>query len=344
MNKFIISIISIFFLFTACQKKAVYQININGKPQQNKAFDIKINNINQTETGLIDIYIDNKAIKKDVPYSDKITLTLDNSYKLGEHQIKVDFKKDGEILAGAQHNFDLYSPVKPTILSYKLIHTYPHDINAFTQGLEFYKDTLYEGTGLNGESSLRKTDAKTGKIYKKIDLDKRYFGEGISILNDKVYQLTWRNGVGFIYDTQLNKTGDFTYDKSKEGWGLCNDGKLLYKSDGTEKIWILDPESLKEKSYISVYTDKHRINRINEMEWVNGKIYTNVWQKNALAIINPKNGAVEGIINLSDLHKKVTPHPQLDVLNGIAYDPKTGHLFVTGKKWDKMFEIEVIQK
>jgi glutaminyl-peptide cyclotransferase len=344
MNKIFISIISIFLLLTSCQKKAVFQINVNGKPQQNKDFDIKINNINQTDIDKIDIYIDNQAVKTDLPYSENPKLRLNDNYKLGEHQIKINFKKNGEILADAQHRFDLYSSVKPKIWSYKLIHTYPHDIEAFTQGLEFYKDTLYESTGLNGESSLRKTDVKTGKIYKKTDLDKRFFGEGITIMNNKIYQLTWQNGIGFIYDTNLHKTGEFPYKNSKEGWGLCHDDKVIYKSDGTEKIWILDPETLEEKDYISIYTDKHRINRINEMEWVNGKIYTNVWQKNALAIINPQNGAVEGILNLSDLHKKVTHHPKLDVLNGIAYEPKTGHLFVTGKKWDKMFEIEVIQK
>jgi len=324
----------------SCQKEVNLKILILNKAQQNKDIKLKINNLNNTSLDKVIVYTDDKKLTE-IPYQNNITIQLDSSFKLGMHQLQFDFLKNGQKLKTIDKNIELYAGISPKVLSYRLINTYPHDIEAFTQGLEFYKDTLYEGTGLNGFSSLRKTDYKTGKIYKKIDLDKQYFGEGITLLNDRIYQLTWQNKVGFIYDTQLNKTGEFTYNKSREGWGLCNDGKVLYKSDGTEKIWILDPTNLKEKDYISIYTNKHKITRINEMEWVNGKIYTNVWQKNALAVINPRTGAVEAIINLSDLHKKVTPHPQLDVLNGIAYDPKTGHLFVTGKKWDKMFEIEI---
>ncbi len=325
----------------SCQKEVNIQIRLPGKPQQNKPVKIQIDNLNGSDIDEVYIAVDGKEFAK-IPYQNQIEIKLDKSYKLGVHQLTFDFIKEGESLKKINRNLELYAGITPKILNYKLINTYPHDINAFTQGLEFYKDTLYEGTGLNGESSLRKTDYKTGKIFKRVDLDKKYFGEGISILNDKVYQLTWQNGIGFIYDTNLNKTGEFKYQNSKEGWGLCNDGKVLYKSDGTEKIWQLDPETLEEKDFINVYTNRHKITRINELEWVNGKIYTNVWQKNALAVIDPDTGAVEGIVNLSELHNKVTKHPQLDVLNGIAYDKKSGHLFVTGKKWDKMFEIEIL--
>ena len=327
-------------LFVSCQKEVKLDVSLPEKPQQNKDILLHINNINNTPVDKILVKADDKLLVE-IPYQDNITFRLDDTFGMGHHSLQFDFKKDGKTIKNLVKNITLYAGVRPKILSYKLINTYPHDMDAFTQGLEFYKDTLYEGTGLNGESSLRKTDYKTGKIYKKSDLDRRYFGEGITILNNKLYQLTWQNGVGFIYDTNLNKTGEFTYKSSKEGWGLCNDGKVLYKSDGTERIWILNPETLAEESFINVYTDKHKITRINEMEWIDGKIYTNVWQKNALAIINPKTGAIEAIVNLSDLHNKVTKHPKLDVLNGIAYDKKTGHLFVTGKKWDKMFEIEI---
>ena len=328
-------------ILSSCQKEVKIQVQLPEKPQQNQPVKIQFDNLNDSDIDEIYIAVDGKELSK-IPYQDQIEIKLGKSYKLGVHQLSFDFIKDGESLKKINGRLELYAGITPKILKYKLINTYPHDIDAFTQGLEFYKDTLYEGTGLNGESSLRKTDCKTGKIYKKIDLDRQYFGEGISVLNDKVYQLTWQNGIGFIYDTDLNKTGEFKYRKSKEGWGLCNDGTVLYKSDGTEKIWQLDPETLEEKDYINVYTNRHKITRINELEWVNGKIYTNVWQKNALAVIDPVTGAVEGIVNLSDLHNKVTRHPQLDVLNGIAYDKKSGHLFVTGKKWDKMFEIEIV--
>ena len=332
----------LFIILTSCQKEVKLQINLPEKPQQGKVIKVQINNLNQSDIDQIYIAVDGNELIK-IPYQNQIEIKLGKQFKLGLHQISFDFIKSYESIKKVVKNIELFAGISPEVLTYKLINIFPHDINAFTQGLEFYKDTLYEGTGLNGESSLRKTDYKTGKIYKKIDLDRKYFGEGISILHDKIYQLTWQNAVGFIYDTNLNKTGEFKYQNSKEGWGLCNDGKILYKSDGTEKIWQLDPETLEEKDFINIYTDRHKITRINELEWVNGKIYTNVWQKNALAIIDPQTGTVEGIINLSDLHGKVTKHPQLDVLNGIAYDKKTGHLFVTGKKWDKIFEIEIIK-
>jgi len=341
MKKYLI-LLWIITLVSSCQKEVKLKISLPEKPQQNKNIVLNINNINNSKIDKIIIKADDKIVKE-LPYQPQVTFKLDKKIKLGKHHLQFDFIQNGKNLKSLDKTIELFAGVHPEIFTYELINTYPHDINAFTQGLEFYKDTLYESTGLNGESSLRKTNFKTGKIYKKTNLDRRYFGEGITVLNDKIYQLTWQSKIGFVYDTDLNKTGEFKYGKSKEGWGLCNDGKIIYKSDGTEKIWLLDPETLAEKDHINVYTDKHKITRINEMEWVNGKIYTNVWQKNALAIINPETGAVEAIVNLSDLHQKVTPHPQLDVLNGIAFDKKSGHLFVTGKKWDKMFEINIIQ-
>ncbi len=329
-------------VFSSCKKEVKIDVKIS-KANQNQPISFVVNNINNSDIDKIDIKIDDKKIKS-INYSDNFSIALNEEYKLGNHLITLDFKKSGERVKQLKKQMELFSGVKPKILKYKLINTYNHDINAFTQGLEFYKDTLYEGTGLRGHSTLRKEDVKTGKIFKKIDLNSKYFGEGITVLNDRVYQLTWQSGIGFVYDTNFNFIKDFKYNKSKEGWGLCNDGKSIYKSDGTEKIWTLNPDNLEETDFINVYTDGHKIQRINELEWVENKIYTNVWQKNALAIINPKTGAVEGIVNLSELHKKVTQHKNLDVLNGIAYDPKTKHLFVTGKMWDKVFEIEIIKQ
>ncbi len=233
----------------------------------------------------------------------------------------------------------------PVIYTYTIVNEYPHDMNAYTQGLEFYNDTLYESTGRNGFSSLRKVDYKTGKVLKKIDLDRAYFGEGITILNNKIYQLTWLKKIGFIYDVSTFKQIDtFNYNKSKEGWGLCNDGKVLYKSDGTEKIWILNPETLKEEDYIQTVTNTSVFNRANELEYVNGKIYANVYQKESMMIIDAKTGAIEGVVNFSGLRKKVTQHANLDVLNGVAYNSKTNTFFVTGKNWDKLFEVTIVPK
>ena len=238
--------------------------------------------------------------------------------------------------------------MNPKELKYKIVNTYPHDSKAYTQGFEFYRDTLYEGTG-NGEgkgtgtrgiSSLRKTNYKTGEVYKTVPLAQEYFGEGITILNNKVYQLTWLNNEGYVYNADtFEKIKTFKYFKQMQGWGLTNDGKHIYMSEGSEKIYILDPETLQEVDYINVYTKKSKIEALNELEWIDGKIWANVYGRDAIAVINPKNGAVEGIMNLSDLKTKITQHPDVDVLNGIAYNPKTKTIFVTGKNWDKTFEI-----
>ncbi len=233
----------------------------------------------------------------------------------------------------------------PKLYHYTIIAEYPHDQEAYTQGLEFSNDTLIESTGRRGKSSLRKVALTTGEVLMKKDIDKSFFAEGITVIDGKIIQLTWQAKEGFIYDLHtLEKTASFGYNQSKEGWGLCNDGTKIYKSDGTEKIWILDPETLAELSYIEVTTNTGIKSKFNELEWIDGKIYANTWQKDGIAIINPKNGALEGVINLSGLREKVKQHENLDVLNGIAYKKDTKQIFVTGKNWNKLFEIKVVEK
>ena len=172
-------------------------------------------------------------------------------------------------------------------------------------------------------------------------MDGNYFGEGITFINGKLFQLTWQEKTGFIYNAntlKLEKT--FTYTKEIEGWGMTHDDKYIYQSDGTEKIWKMDPETQKMIDYINVYSGSSKIKAVNELELIDGKFYANVWQKDAIAIVNPSNGAVETIVDLSGLRKLINATPE-DVLNGIAYNPKTKTIFVTGKNWDKMFEITV---
>ena len=201
--------------------------------------------------------------------------------------------------------------------------------------------TLFESTGQKGASYFRKYDYKTGKIFKQNNLDAKYFGEGITFVNNKLYQLTWQEKTGFIYNaTTLKLEKTFTYEKDIEGWGMTNDGKYIYQTDGTEKIWKMDPNTLKMVDYSNVYSGNAKIKSINELEWIDGKIYANVWQKDAIAVVNPTSGSVEGILDLSGLRKFVK-NPTAEVLNGIAYNPKTKTLFVTGKNWDKLFEIKV---
>ncbi|WP_341475846.1 glutaminyl-peptide cyclotransferase [Christiangramia salexigens] len=233
----------------------------------------------------------------------------------------------------------------PVVYTYEIIKSYPHDLTSYTQGLEFNNGFLYESTGQYGRSKLRKLNLETGEVLNEISLEDQYFAEGITILNNKIYQLTWQEGEGFIYDLEsFKKTGSFAYNQSKEGWGLCNNGEKVFKSDGTEKIWILDPNTLAERGYIQPTHHKSVSTKLNELEWVDGKIYANTYQKDGVAIINPSNGAIEGLINFSGLRDKVKQHDKLDVLNGIAYNPETEKLYVTGKNWDKIFEVKILKK
>ena len=267
--------------------------------------------------------------------------SLQNS-SLGEKMIKA------EVFYGGKKEVALQKVIvvngsTPKLYTYELLNTYPHDITSYTQGLEFYKGVLYESTGQYGESKLRALDYKNDAILNNINLSRSYFGEGLTVLNDKIYQLTWKEGRGLIYDVNTFETlGSFNYGQSKEGWGLCNDGRQLYKTDGSENIWILNAETLEEERFVQAYTNKGRLTNLNELEWVEGKIYANRYQKNGVAIINPINGAIEAVLDFKDLKNKVTNHPGLDVLNGMAYNPDTKTLFVTGKRWDKLFEVRII--
>ncbi len=264
--------------------------------------------------------------------------------KLGEQTItaKVDYDDTSEVVSTI---ITVLNNEQPKIYSYKIINEYPHDIKSYTQGLEFHNGELYESTGQYGESKLLKVNYKTAEVLKSVNLTNQYFGEGLTILNEKLYQLTWRENTGFIYDVNtLEKTGTFKYGKSKEGWGLCNDGTFLYKSDGTDKIYKLEANNFTEQGFIQVFTNNGKIASLNELEWIDGRIYANIYQRNGVAIINPSNGAVEGVIDFAPLKEKVTQHPELDVMNGIAYNPDTKTIFVTGKEWDKLFEVEVFEE
>jgi glutamine cyclotransferase len=268
--------------------------------------------------------------------------------KLGYQNLKALVYFEGEN-SEATSRTELVSNAQPKLLKYTILNTYPHDTEAYTQGLEFHRDTLYEGTGngsgpsgKRGISSLRKTDYKTGKVYKKTELAEQFFGEGITVLNNRVYQLTWKNNEGYVYNADtFKKEKTLPYYQTMEGWGLTNDGTNLYMTDSSETIHILDPQTFKVVDHINVYSYETKIKAVNELEWINGKIYGNVYQKDAIAIINPKSGAVEGIINLADLKNKITKLEDTDVLNGIAYNPKTKTIFVTGKNWNKLFEIKI---
>jgi glutamine cyclotransferase len=304
----------------------------------NEAVSIAILNPNSKEIDSIVYFVNDKKVGS-TKGAEKFKFELKDQ-KLGYQYLKATAYFGGDS-SDATKRVELVSNVEPKLLKYKIVNKYPHDTKSFTEGLEFYNDTLYENTGQKGSSYLRKYDYKTGKIFKQVNMDSKYFGEGITFINGKLFQLTWQEKTGFIYDAKtlkLEKT--FTYDKDIEGWGMTNDGKYIYQTDKTEKIWKMDPATQKMIDYINVYSGESKIKAINELEWINGKIYTNVWQKDAIAVVNPTSGAVEGILNMSGL-KKFVKNTDADVLNGIAYNPKTKTIFVTGKYWDTLFEITV---
>jgi glutaminyl-peptide cyclotransferase len=232
------------------------------------------------------------------------------------------------------------------IYGYKIINTYPHDSSAFTQGLVYDNGELYEGTGKYGCSTLRRVDLETGNVLKQIDLDNNLFGEGVAIFNDRLIQLTWQSGLGLVYyKNNLTKMKEFGY--LTEGWGITSDGKRLIMSDGTNTLHFLDAETFAEQRQLSVMANGAPVKGLNELEYINGEIYANMWPTNWIVIISPDSGEVIGAANLQGILDQVDgqgSHGVVDVLNGIAYDASGNRLFVTGKLWPWLFEIELITK
>ena len=222
---------------------------------------------------------------------------------------------------------------------YEIVKIYPHDRGAFTQGLVFADGMLYEGTGRNGFSNIRKVKLETGEVLQMQKLEPEYFGEGIALVGNSLIQLTWQSGVGFVYDkSSFQRTRTFNY--TGEGWGLTYDGTRVIMSDGTPTLRFLDPQTLKQTGTLEVRDGGQPVDDLNELEVVKGEIFANIWTQDRIARINPKTGAVTGWIDLSGL---LDPRDAagVDVLNGIAYDPAGDRLFVTGKLWPKLFEIRI---
>ncbi|MCZ6639795.1 MAG: glutaminyl-peptide cyclotransferase [Candidatus Dadabacteria bacterium] len=229
------------------------------------------------------------------------------------------------------------------VFGYKIVNTYPHDTNSFTQGLIFDKGVLYESTGLNGHSAVKIVDLKTGKTLKSHELPDNYFGEGIAIIENKIIQLTWRSKTGFVYDKKtLKLIKKFSYQT--QGWGITYDGKYLIISDGSAVLYFMDPNTFKVVGTLEVYGDNGKVSKLNELEYINGEIYANIWGIEKIARINSKTGRVTAWIDLSGLLSDQDKKNRVDVLNGIAFNSDKGSLFVTGKLWPKLFEIELVPK
>ncbi len=229
------------------------------------------------------------------------------------------------------------------VYTYRVVNAFLHDPNAFTQGLVFADGFIYEGTGLRGESSLRIVDLDSGTVLKQVRLQRRYFGEGITIFDDRIMQLTWESSVGFVYDKEhLTYQGNFSYPT--EGWGLTHNGRHLILSDGTANLYFLDPETFDRIGQLPVRDERGLVKGLNELEFINGEIFANVWKTDMIVRINPDSGRVVGRIDLSGLLDPKDRHPQAGVLNGIAYDAQNDRLFVTGKHWPKLFEIKLVSE
>lgn len=232
--------------------------------------------------------------------------------------------------------------ITPKKYNYIIRNTYPHQRSSYTQGLFWYDGSLWESVGEYGRSKMMRVELESGRAMKSVSLPKREFGEGAVLLDSTIYQITWREGVAHLYDVPSLKERT-TIRYSGEGWGIATDGKWLYMSDGTDKIYKLDPATFKRVATIAVTFDGQSLGMINEMEWIDGKLWANVYLTESIVVIDPATGQIEGVLDLTGLLSEADMEPTTDVLNGIAYDKATGRIFITGKKWPKLFEIEVIK-
>ncbi|MCD8172220.1 MAG: glutaminyl-peptide cyclotransferase [Alistipes sp.] len=231
----------------------------------------------------------------------------------------------------------------PIHYTYMVKNVYPHNESSYTQGLYWHDGYLWEGTGQYGQSVLMQVDLRTGEAVRSVELDGGYFGEGIALLDGRIYQLTWLEGQCIVYDAvTLDVVGSFEY--AGQGWGLTTDGTYLYMSNGSHEIYVLNPAGFRRRDTIRVSVGRRRLSQLNELEWIEGRIWANIYGSDQIAIINPEDGVVEGLVNLEGLLPDSERTPRTDVLNGIAYDESTGRIFVTGKNWSRLFEIEIREK
>ena len=233
----------------------------------------------------------------------------------------------------------------PEVFGYRVVREFPHDAGAFTQGLFFHEGFLYESTGLRGESTLRRVELETGEVLEQRELLPQFFGEGAALAGDYIYQLTWEAEIGFVYTRQpFRLVREFRY--SGEGWGLTFDGEHLVMSNGSDELRFLDPNTLRQVRTLRVTADGEPLPQLNELEWIEGEIWANLWTHDRIARINPDTGEVTAFVDLTGILPRsfARQYPEMDVLNGIAWDAESGRIFVTGKKWPKLFEIELVEQ
>lgn len=333
--------------FTACSsktnasRKPVTNILIapaNRTVAQGNSFTISVKSrFTKPQIVEIQLYLNNELIEKS--NSDAFEHTLDTRLILpGKHTIKTIAKNSKGLIGTNFTTVSVVSGIRPQQLSYRIIESVEHNTKNYTQGLEFYKGKLYESTGNHGESFIYEYSNNKVKVEKQLKIDNQYFGEGITILNDKIYQLTYKAQKGFVYDVNtFEKINEFTF-ASKEGWGLTNNGELLIMSDGTSKISYIDPESFKVVKSIEVSFPDGFVNNLNELEYVDGAIYANIWTSEKIVKFDAETGKVMAFINMNGLLTNFNAQ-RVDVLNGIAYHPDEQLFYVTGKWWPRVFKV-----
>ncbi|AKD55673.1 glutaminyl-peptide cyclotransferase [Spirosoma radiotolerans] len=257
--------------------------------------------------------------------------------KTGLHQLVVSGLTSGSASFSDTLNVEMWSDVVPVNVAYTVLKTYPHRETSFTQGLEFYKGVLYESTGLNGQSNVMQIDVQTGSVRKSVPLANQYFGEGITIVNNKIYQLTWTSGICFRYNLDFSLDKTFTYHT--QGWGLTHRDTTLILSDGSNKLFFLSPD-FQSLGEVNVYDNKGPIMNLNELEYVNGYVFANVWQTNRIVQIDLKTGKVVGNLNMESI-LPTSIDTKENVLNGIAFQPTENAFYITGKKWPTLFKLRI---
>ena len=348
----ILIILLLFFSASACNnppkksRKPVSQISILPKKKNlytgdSIRFDIQI----RLKEGSLDnakLYLDNELVKT----SDELNFshpagTLNSP---GKHQLKVVATKTDGVEGVNFLTYEVLSDIEPEILNYEIVNTYPHNTEHFTQGFEIHQGNFYEGTGEYEKSGIYQFDLQTGQILKSAKLEDKYFGEGITILNNKLYQLTYKEKTGFIYELNtFARIDSFSYD-TPEGWGLTNDGKYLIKTDGSEFLHFIHPETMQLEKKLPVYDNKGPVKYLNELEYYDGYIYANIWTTNYAVKIDAETGKVIAKINFEGLLSFMyNPDNRIDVLNGIAIDRRNGKMYVTGKLWPKLFEVKLVK-
>jgi glutamine cyclotransferase len=334
---------------TAVNEEAAIRLVKLVSPEENASFklkdpvkvllDVKVSD-REPDSVLISFDGQRVASLKSSPWEFTIPSILTNT--TGRRSVKVTAYKGLRSQNPMTRFIIFYSDIVPKRYGYRVVHTYPHDTEAFTQGLVYDSGVLYEGTGQKTGSSLREVELRTGRVMRQYNLDPSLFGEGITIYSGKIYQVTWENKVGFVYDKQTFRLINKIY-YSTQGWGLTTVGDRIVMSDGSNILGYYEPELFTMVSRLEVYDNEKKVDSLNELEYIGGEIWANIWMSDLIARIDPGSGKVLGYIDLKGILPESDRTHETDVLNGIAYDAENKRIFVTGKRWPKLFEIQLTE-